>query len=315
MRLRNHVREQTRRAWLSVAASLLALVGLLLPCVQSQAAPRPTASAPKVSVAELPERVSRHSIDVPELGGTFDYLVWRPPVTVDKSKKYPLIVMLHGLGGGPANFIEFARMHERLDAAVKSGRLVPCFAVMVQGRNGYWSNWKDGKHAYADLVTHKFMPHLRKELPVSDSAAKTALMGASMGGFGALSIGLMNPALFGVIVALSPTDMQFAAQGSPKRKFYTDVFGVPISMAAVKRVNPYHLVLAGKGKGQVVLVAWGAREGRKFKAGSERLIIEMKRRRLSVKSLAVAGGRHGWASAWSKSHGWWLGHLGRVWRR
>ena len=251
---------------------------------------------------------------MPTLKTKLHYLVWRPAQRLSTATRYPLIVMLHGLGGEPRNFIDHGKMPQRFADAVAAGQMPPCIVVMVEGRNGYWSDWTDGAHPWATMVAERFLMDVRRKLPVTRDPAKTVLMGPSMGGFGALSIGLQRADLFGLVVALSPTDMQFAAEGSPRRKVYTDVFGKPIDMKAVKRVNPYHLVAAGKGKGQRFWISWGTREGRKFKAGSERLVKAMKRRKLAVQSQPVAGGKHGWASTWEKSHPWWIKGLGAVWR-
>ena len=264
-----------------------------------------------LAAAPLPEGTKRYTLKVPQLG-VMRYLAWQPSRRKGAAR-LPLIVMLHGLGGEPMSFFELGEMGYRLRRAIARGILPPCIAVMPEGRDGYWSNWKDGAHPYADLVTRHVLADARKRLPVRQTATHTALMGLSMGGFGALSIGLQHPEAYGVIIALSPTDMAYAVKAQPKRKTYTNVFGLPIDAAAVRRVNPYHLVRAGNGKGQRFLLSYGSREPRKFKQGTARLARAMKAARLKVAVQVVAGGRHGWASTWERSHPWWIAKLGDIW--
>jgi len=133
-----------------------------------------------------------------------------------------------------------------------------------------------------------------------------------MGGFGALSIGLRHPKTFGFIIGLSPTDLEIAVQKQPRRKLYTDVFGIPPDLDLVRRVNPYSLIRRGLGKSQRILLAYGSAEPKKFLAGAKRLIRAMTRRKLTIAVRVVTGGRHGWKTTWTADlHRWWIARLGR----
>jgi len=298
-----------------VTLKTFACLGVLLATTSfvdvAHAKTRPAAPVATPAAKQLPPRTTRHVVNVPALGGPFYYLAWRAPGVKAKGR-YPLLVMLHGLGGDPYGFFELGDMGNRLEKAVRSGKLPPCVAVIPEGRNGYWSNWVDGNNPYADLVTAHIVPAARSVLPVTRKASSTVIMGLSMGGFGALSIGLRHPRTFGIIVALSPTDMEYAVQGSPRRKVYTNAFGLPIQMAAVRSANPFHLVKSGCGRGQTVLLSYGAREGRKFKQGTIRLAKVMRKAKMRVRVQSVAGGVHGWASTWKQSHPWWIPRVGTM---
>lgn len=292
-----------RRRWV-IGGALVSLLWAGAVCAK---APLPQAPSP------LPAGVTEYTVVAPRLGGTVRYLVWLPAAAKGR-RDLPLIVMLHGLGGTPRGMLAHGRLTERLDAAIASGLLPPCAAVIPEGRDGYWTNWLDGEHPWADIITKRVLPAVQRRFPVAKDPRKVVIMGPSMGGFGALSVGLANPKLFGVIVALSPTDMAFAIAATPMRDVYTNVFGVPANMAAVRRVNPYHLARAGKGAGQHILLAYGSKEPRKFNAGSARLARELRRRKRNIEVLIVKGGRHGWASTWAQAHGFWLAGVGRALR-
>ena len=138
-----------------------------------------------------------------------------------------------------------------------------------------------------------------------------ALVGLSMGGFGALSLGLRHPEVFGLIGALSPTDMELATKAQPKRKTYTNVFGSPLDKKRVRALNPRRLVESGAGKGQLIALAWGDREPKKFSKGAHRLRKALRTAGIQARFLEVSGGTHGFAKTWSENTiDWMLKQLG-----
>ncbi len=229
-------------------------------------------------------------------------------------RNLPVLLLLHGLGGDPVSWLELGRIVDRLDRALKRGRLPACLVVIPAGGDGYWADWPDGQHPYASLVL-RVLDHARKQHATAKGARKTAIVGISMGGFGALSLGLMHPKRFGFVAGLSATDLEIAVRDGPIRKVYRQVLGDPPANSALKAINPHHLVRAGRGRPhQRFAISFGSREPGKFSKGGARLTAALRARGLSVVQLEVAGGRHGWASTWAKAHPWWIGQLGRYWR-
>ncbi|GEM_PF-1636322 len=261
-------------------------------------------------------RIRYHKLEAPELRKTFRYMVYLPKGGIKPGKKYPLLVLLHGLGEYPHGWITLGRIHREIDRLVAAGRMPAPILLLASGRNGYWTNWADGRHPYGDLVVRRYMTDIRSRYPIAERADHVAIAGCSMGGFGALSLGLQYPELFSFVVALSPTDMEIALEVSPKRKLYRNIVGQRRSRLSVQRINPRHLVLRGYGSPQQrFLMIYGAREGRKFGEGTERVAHAMRLRGLQVEVMRVEREGHGWRNAWSRSHPWWISALAEEWTR
>ena len=94
-------------------------------------------------------------------------------------------------------------------------------AVLVpSGAWGYWTNWADGKRNYKDFLLDDVVGSVERIYPISNHPSQRIIAGVSMGGFGALSIGLRHPEMFGAIVAFSATDLDIAING-PKPSPFT----------------------------------------------------------------------------------------------
>lgn len=244
--------------------------------------------------------------DDPATGQSMRALAVLPPGA--PRADWRLLVLLHGLGGSARSWLEATDVVPQLVAMMRAGTIPATLILLPDGGDGYWSDWHDGAHPYGSLVG-RLCERAAARYPVTAARGAHAIVGASMGGFGALSIGLRDPQRYGLLVGLSATDLAIASEDAPRRKVYRDVLGSPASAAQLRAINPNDLVRAGRGKGQRILLAWGSKEARKFREGGERLVASMRRKRLRFSHRVVRGGRHGWASTWAPLHGWWLSAL------
>lgn len=112
-------------------------------------------------------------------------------------KPYKVCYLLHGLCGSNYNFIENSLLS--LYAAKYPGVLF----VMPSAVRSYYADMRYGQNYYG---------YVAKELPgiiggmfnISKRPEDTSVMGASMGGYGALKIGLSSPGRYGYVCAMSP---------------------------------------------------------------------------------------------------------------
>ena len=263
-------------------------------------------------------RLAVHSFTMPAFAEPIRYVAFRVTRPGALKKKRPprrMLVLLHGLGGDPLSWLDLGRIVERLDGARARKQLPDCLVVLPAGGDGYWSDWVDGRHPYAGLVL-RTMADAGRRYGFKGKAPDVALVGISMGGFGALSIGLQHANRFGFVAGLSATDLDIAVRSKRLRPVYKSVLGDPPRAAALASRNPYQLVLAGKGsRKQRFFLSHGSREAAKFRQGSIRLAKAMRQRKLSVFAHEVAGGRHGWASTWAQVHPLWIRELAAFWRK
>jgi enterochelin esterase-like enzyme len=123
-------------------------------------------------------------------------LVYLPP-NVDPHRRYPLVVLLHGLRGSPYSFTGSLRLAAVVDPLIASHRLPPFIAIMPPAGltlafDGEWTGpWE--RYVVDDVV-----PWASAHLPVEHTANGRAIAGFSAGAYGAIDIALRHPRLFGV---------------------------------------------------------------------------------------------------------------------
>jgi enterochelin esterase-like enzyme len=211
------------------------------------------------------------------------------------------------------DWINVAKFHESAQKLMAEGRIQPFVTIIPAGESGYWTDWPDGKHPYARVVLEEYLKTAEELYPLLEGPEHRGIGGISMGGFGALSIGLRHPDVFGFVVALSPTDMELALKASPRRKLYLDVVGRPANELAVARINPWHLVQAGAGAAQSFVLLSGSREMPKFYEGTKRLAKAMQAMKRIYHLKIVPDAVHGWATWSGEKQDWWLSKLVAFW--
>ena len=312
------------------ALSSMVLATVFALGASSPALGQSTAHSPSAGCA-LPDvpRSEIYTFYSPALRRPICAAVIRPPLGHPApSDGYPLLVLLHGLGGAPADWFGIARFHERLAAARARFGFPPAYVVIPLGEAGYWSDARDGQRPWRTMVLDELLPGIDDpaRFPgLARSPERRAIAGYSMGGFGALSIALQHPDRFGYAIGMSPTDMSIAITASNPPLIYARVFGAlrngrhHIDPAYLRRLNPFdqvntHRVPRGPHPQQRFYLVHGTAEPAKFSRGTERLAQIMERRGLDVTHRVVNGGSHSFSSVWS--HGEmerWLAWLAADW--
>ena len=122
------------------------------------------------------------------------------------------VYYLPGFGGSSEPFLgsggeSFARALQRLSEEGLPVRMVVVDCRNRWGGSQYLNSPAQGN--YADYVLDEVIPTVEKAYGAPGSARERLVAGHSSGGFGALRLAMMRPALFGGVVALSPdTDFE-----------------------------------------------------------------------------------------------------------
>ncbi len=112
-----------------------------------------------------------------------------------------LIVMLHGYGLNHRNALVDMSPAQAVAIRSDAKASLPVALVTVDGGNGYWN-----PHPHDDpmaMVVDELIP-LCQRLGLGRAPKSIALMGISMGGYGALAIAERNPGLVSGVAAISP---------------------------------------------------------------------------------------------------------------
>lgn len=135
------------------------------------------------------------------------------PQDYDQSKaSYPVTYLLHGLGDDASSWLEYGRIAQFAEQAVAKKEAVSMIFVMPAAYRTYYVN--DYKHSfdYEDMFVQELVPYIDSLFRTKTGNSNRALMGYSMGGFGAFSLHLRHPDVFGAAVPLSMsvrTDAQY----------------------------------------------------------------------------------------------------------
>ena len=148
-----------------------------------------------------------------------DVWAWTPPLGKLERSSLPVVYMLHGWPGSPASMI--SGIVKPLTAAFAQGAK-PFIAVFPDGNakthpDSEWADSYDKKAMIETWITQRVIPAVESDR--IRSSKERAIVGFSMGGYGAAIIGLHHPELFTQIATLAGyfiTDDLTGAFGSHK---------------------------------------------------------------------------------------------------
>src|SRR5438067_342378 len=199
--------------------TLVALAALL---AQTPAAPVPAEPKPP-SRATAVERIKVHGKSLEgNLEGDSsdrDVTIYLPPsYAADKSKRYPVVYLLHGYGGRDDTFNgRLATLPDSADRLAQSGAAKEMIVVMPNAytlhKGSMYSNsvttgdWET--YVAEDLVA--YMDSHYRTIP---NRLSRGLGGHSMGGYGAVRIGMKRPDVFSALYLMSSCCLN--AQTNPR---------------------------------------------------------------------------------------------------
>ncbi len=133
----------------------------------------------------------------------------------DTKQSFPVVYLLHGLGDNESSWLEYGQISQYADKAVSDGDIKPMIFVMPEAFRTYYVNDYSGSFLYQDMFVKEFVPYIDSLFRTKPDRQHRALMGYSMGGFGALNLHLKHSDIFGTSVPLSisvRTDEQYMTE-------------------------------------------------------------------------------------------------------
>lgn len=173
-------------------------------------------------------------------GQAVKYSVLLPADYKTSGLSYPVVYLLHGFGDDYTAWTKGGNI--QLFADNLGAEIVPMIFVMPDGYNTYYVNNYNGTNRYMDVFTTELVPEIDKIYRTKKDASQRAVMGYSMGGYGALILPSKNPGLFKISVPLSMsfrTDQQYTteSQGSFNSQ-WAPIFG-GIGLTGAARLTEY----------------------------------------------------------------------------
>ncbi|HZO48989.1 MAG TPA: alpha/beta hydrolase-fold protein [Gaiellaceae bacterium] len=118
------------------------------------------------------------------------------------ARRYPVVYLLHGMPGGPEEYVGSLAIARLADRLIASGAVRPFLAVMPAAGpsaryNGEWAG------PWEDYLVRGVVPWVDAHLPTLARASGRTIAGLSAGGYGAVDVALRSPALFGRVESWS----------------------------------------------------------------------------------------------------------------
>lgn len=143
----------------------------------------------------------------PAIGKDADYSIFFPPSYEKKpSARFPVVYFLHGLWNDDTSWAveRYGGIPGQLEDLMLSGELPEFILINPNGENSFYTDYLDGRHNYEQMVFDDLVKHVESTYRVIPERWARALGGVSMGGYGALKIGMKHPTLFACVAGVSP---------------------------------------------------------------------------------------------------------------
>jgi S-formylglutathione hydrolase FrmB len=223
-------------------------------------------------------RVECNSLQSKILARSVSYCVVLPAsFDADKSRHFPILYFLHGLGDNEQFLIHSGLWNVVQDMREK-GELKEFLIATPEAGAGFYINSKDGKNRYEDFLIQEFLPSIEKRYRAASGRASRAIDGVSMGGYGALHLAFRHPQLFSSVGAHSaalvdkiPTSISVAAPPTPRNRIFAGVFGSPFDRAFWDENSPLTLARSASLSGLKIYFDCGDQDDYDFESGATAL--------------------------------------------
>ncbi|HKD50513.1 MAG TPA: alpha/beta hydrolase-fold protein [Candidatus Acidoferrum sp.] len=241
-------------------------------------------------------RVECNSVPSKILARSVPYCIVLPAsFDTDKTKRFPILYELHGLGDNEQFFVH-SGLWNLVEDLRESGKLKDFLIATPAGGASFYINSKDEKVRYEDFLLREFLPFIEKKYRASPGRASRAISGVSMGGYGALRLAFRHPQLFSSVSAHSAALIEklpvFVNQPeSPRARILGGVFGVPPDLAFWNANSPLTLARSANLSGLKIYFDCGDQDDFGFDAGAAALDKILKSRKIAHE-FHIFPGRH-----------------------
>jgi len=135
------------------------------------------------------------------------FAVYTPPGYAAGSGRYPTVYLLHGIADSFTTWIEDFHVPEMLDRLITSKAIPPVIVVMPNARNRFLGSYYLNSPVtgrWSDYVADEVVRAVDTRFRTMPNRLSRAVLGHSMGGFGAIHFAMTRSDVFSVAYAMSP---------------------------------------------------------------------------------------------------------------
>jgi S-formylglutathione hydrolase FrmB len=159
------------------------------------------------------------------------------PASIPVNQKLAVAYLLHGGGGGYRDWSNYSDVTRFAEQSL--------VLVMREGNSSYYVNAAERPQDRSeDYITKDLIRNVESRFPAASGRENRAIIGVSMGGFGAVVLALKHPDLFafagGMSSALDVPTRRFSLRRVAQYRAHAQIFG-PWGSETRITSNPYHL--------------------------------------------------------------------------
>jgi S-formylglutathione hydrolase FrmB len=163
-------------------------------------------SVGRVVEVEVPApALAGNLLDTPTVQGAAVYLP--PSYDGEPDRRYPAVFLLHGIFDDYEVWLEHFDVPALLDRLIDAGEIPELVMVMPNGGNRYGGGFYRNSPVsgrWADYIVEDLVGFIDQHFRTLAVAEGRAVVGHSMGGYGALHLAMTRPGVFSTVWALSP---------------------------------------------------------------------------------------------------------------
>ena len=163
------------------------------------------------------------------------------------AERYPVLYYLHGLFEHDRSWSEHSGQ-QTWESLMSQGKIGKFIVVMPEGGKSFYVNSFDGQERYEDFFIQELVPAIDHKYRTIANRETRGISGVSMGGYGALHLGMQHPDVFGsasahsaALIAKFPNPLPTEGRWGFYARVLQEPFGAPLNEAYFDANNPLTL--------------------------------------------------------------------------
>lgn len=232
---------------------ILIFVGISLAQEEKKVAQPGTLIREKVHGVSLEKNVTGEATDR-------NVSIYLPPsYKTAPDKRYPVIYLLHGITDTDQNWTKawtknndgFATLQDVMDKGIAEKKFGEMIVVMPDERtNAFGSFYVNSSVTgnWEDFTVKELVAYIDGKYRTIAASGSRGIGGHSMGGYGALTLGMKNPEVYSVVYAMNPAIMGWAGDFTAESPSFTNILKVKSVEELMKTNDLYTMAMVTVGQ-------------------------------------------------------------------
>jgi len=133
--------------------------------------------------------------------------VYLPPgYQRNPATRFPVVYLLHGYMGSNKSWTTEFQLSRAMDSLIAGAHIREMIVVMPDGSNKYFGSFYSNSPVtgnWEDFLSRDLIGYVDRKYRTVAQAASRGIAGHSMGGYGAMKLGMKHPDIYGAVYAMS----------------------------------------------------------------------------------------------------------------